>query len=282
MGSVSYGAFLDENNSGLYHCSRSSDKEPLLVNCAGNFVASSTFTTYSAKGRPDYYLMYILAGTLKVEAPDGIINCGTGNFLLFPPEVRYKYTHDTDDELNYMWVHFTGYGVEDAVEKYGISLFPIVNEIKESSGIIARFHNIFDSFAKQDQYRDRELALLLERLFISLARRKDGDNYKSNSLKASLSHIHRFYNTDIKIPELAKIENLSLSRYNTLFKQIMSISPIQYITKLRISSAAELLSATDLPISKISSLVGYRDQHFFSRIFRSVTGKSPSEYRDIC
>ena len=280
MRTVSYAAFVDTDNYGVYHCSRTSDKENLLVNCAGNFVSSSSFTTYSGKGRPDYYLLYVVAGTLRVEFPEGWRTCHSGNFIVFPPNTHYRYVHDGSSELNYLWVHFTGYGVTEAMERYGIALYPLVNEVKESGSVLGRFHNIFDSFSGQDKYRDRELALLLERLFISLARRKNDESEKSNSLRKSLSYIHRSYNSAIKIPELAKIENLSVSRYNTLFKAILGISPIEYITKLRIGSACDLLSATDLSIAEISVLVGYKDPHFFSRIFKSLTGNSPTNYRN--
>ena len=281
MGPTSYSAFVDKNNHGLYNCSRASDEANLIVNCAGNFVTSSAFTTYSSKGRRDYYLMYIVSGRLEVEKNDGWLICKPGNFILFPPKTRYKYVHEGRDNLDYLWVHFTGYGVEDAIKEYGLSVYPKINEIRENSGIISRFNNIFDAFLEQDKYRDRELSLLLERLLILLAKRKDEQSSKSNVLKKSLSHIQSFYNTQIKIPELAKIENLSVSRYNTVFKEILGVSPVEYITKLRVTSACDLLSATDLSITEISILVGYKDPHFFSRVFKSVTGKSPTNYR-IC
>ena len=280
MGPTSYSAFVDKNHHGLYNCSRASDEANLIVNCAGNFVTSSSFSTH-CKGREDYYLIYIVAGTLKVEIDKGWQICRPGNFILFPPKTHYSYVHDSDDKLDYLWVHFTGYGVTDAVNQYGLTVYPEINEIKESNGIILRFQNIFDVFLEQDRFRDRELGLLLERLFIMLAKRKDEQSSRSNMLKKSLSHIQRYYNTQIKIPELAKIENLSVSRYNTVFKEILGLSPVEYITKLRITSACDLLSATDLSVTEISILIGYKDPHFFSRVFKSITGKSPKNYR-IC
>ena len=98
-------------------------------------------------------------------------------------------------------------------------------------------------------------------------------------IKKSISHINAFYNTDLDIPSLARMEGLSTSRYNAIFKQLMNMTPIEYIIKTRIAFACELLSNTELSIKEISVLVGYRDAHFFSRIFRAKTGKSPNEYR---
>ena len=274
MNTLSYASFQDRDNTGIYHCSRCSDEETLLVNCSGSF------STYSAKGRPDYYLMYMISGNLTVDLPDREAILGAGDYIIFPPQTRYRYIHWNSEQMSYMWVHFTGSGVEEALRRYKLSVYPDINEAKESGSALQRFQSIFDAFSRQDEFRDRELALLLERLLISLGRRKSEIADKSNALRRSLTHIHSGYSSPLRIPELAALENLSVSRYNTLFKKIMDKTPTEYITALRISSATELLVGTDLPIASISSMVGYRDPHFFSRIFKSHTGKSPTEYRN--
>ena len=98
-------------------------------------------------------------------------------------------------------------------------------------------------------------------------------------MNKSISYINGNYVQDLRIPELAKMENLSVSRYNSLFKQVTGISPVEYIKKMRLASACELLSATDLPIKTVSAMVGYPDSHFFSRIFKKSLGVSPAFYR---
>ena len=59
----------------------------------------------------------------------------------------------------------------------------------------------------------------------------------------------------------------------------MGMTPMQYITFLRITRAKELLRSTDYSIQEISSMVGYENPLYFSRIFKKQTGYSPSEYR---
>ncbi len=280
MRSIGYSAFDDLYNTNLNNCNRSSDELPLLINCAGNFSTEMAFTTHNKVGRVDYYLLYVISGSLAVELPDGWTICHRGNFVIFPPNIKYIYSHKASDLLEYMFVHFTGSDVEKILALYDFSLYPKTNKLTHDEQIILRFNNIFDGFSKQDVFRDKELSLLLERLFISMARRSKDVSQKENQLRRSIAFINSRYNGNIKIPELARIENLSVSRYNTLFKEIMKLSPTEYITKLRISSARELLSGTDLPIGKVSQLVGYRDPHFFSRIFKATMGVSPIEYKN--
>lgn len=282
MRSISYGAFDDLVNGGINHCNRASDSLPLLINCTGSFSTESAFTTDNRSGRADYYLLYVVGGALRVKLPDGYAVCDKGTFLFFPPGTPYAYSHSGNGTLEYLWVHFTGSDAERILRDYGFSLYPEVNRIKTSENVGARFNNIFSAFAGQDRFRDRELSLLLERLFISLARRLCDGADKDNQLRRSIAYINAKYAGEIRIPELADIESLSVSRYNALFRKIMGIAPSEYITRLRLSTAKELLANTDLSVAKVSRLVGYADPHFFSRIFRANTGLSPSEFRRNC
>ena len=61
---------------------------------------------------------------------------------------------------------------------------------------------------------------------------------------------------------------------------ISKITPIKFITKLRINGAKQLLINTNFDILTISQNVGYTDQFYFSRVFKAQTGLYPSEYRN--
>jgi two-component system, response regulator YesN len=58
-------------------------------------------------------------------------------------------------------------------------------------------------------------------------------------------------------------------------------TPIQYLINLRMDEARRLMVAdSDLDIKQIGEIVGYADPHYFSRIFKSVHGMTPTEYRN--
>ena len=279
MHSLTYHAFEDTKNKSLNKCNRKSSERPLIVNCAGTMLTSAERRTDNAETRVDYYLMYMVSGEMTVHFPTHDAAIGAGNFIIFPPGCRYKYSHPGGTTFEYMWLHFTGSDVEETLKKYSLLLYPMVNVIEPDDTIIMRFQNIFNAFIRNERFRDNELSTLLERLLISLARRVSGEKRHTNFLNKSIAYINNNYVEDIRIPELAKMENLSTSRYNTLFKQVTGVSPINYIKKMRLNAACELLSATDLPIKSISAMVGYPDSHFFSRIFKKSIGVSPAFYR---
>ena len=100
----------------------------------------------------------------------------------------------------------------------------------------------------------------------------------ASKLKESLNFIHRHYSQTISVHDLANLEHLSTSRYCTLFRQHMGISPQNFIIELRLRMATDLMMKTDLSLKQIARMVGYDDQLYFSRLFRSKRGLAPREY----
>ena len=72
---------------------------------------------------------------------------------------------------------------------------------------------------------------------------------------------------------------ISQTYMSKLFRKYADRSYAQYLTELRMEKAKQLMrESSSLFIKDIAQMVGYRDQFYFSRIFRSFTGKSPADY----
>ena len=63
------------------------------------------------------------------------------------------------------------------------------------------------------------------------------------------------------------------------FKKYYDVSPIQYLLRIRIEKAKELLEETNQKVGDIASSVGFSAQQRFNDIFKKNLGVSPSEYR---
>lgn len=74
--------------------------------------------------------------------------------------------------------------------------------------------------------------------------------------------------------------NISPYYFSKLFKEEAGENFIEYLTKVRIAHAKELLRNPALSIKEICILSGYSDPNYFSRIFKKQEGLTPSEYRD--
>jgi transcriptional regulator GlxA family with amidase domain len=98
-------------------------------------------------------------------------------------------------------------------------------------------------------------------------------------LQPVLEFIHANLGRDISRQELARILHLSPTRFHTVFREAMGIAPIDYVTIERIRRARELLVASSLSVREIAEECGFNSPFYFSRMFRSKVGQSPSEYR---
>ncbi len=279
MESLSFRAYQDLRNTPLNYCSCESSERPLVVNCAGRFVTSRPFTTNNRSGRLDYYLMHVISGRLEIPMGGETVIAGSGSAIVFPPNAPYSYTYRAGETLCYQWVHFTGSEARDLLAACGFARLPLVRRMGDGEMVSQCFNTLFQAFTERDEFRDRELSAILDRLLISLGRAVGERAGVRGELSTSLRYMMTAYATEIRIPTLAAMEHLSTPRYNARFKALMGVSPTKYILHLRIGAACELLRNTDFSIKEIAAMCGYHDPYFFSRAFKEYTGHSPRAYR---
>ena len=251
---------------------------PLMVTVASCCNTPIQHMNENKIGRQDYYLTYVLDGQLDVNTPQGRAVAREGDLIIIPPRSPYK-IWCTGSNIGFLCVHFTGYDAEKCLLENGLSLFPQINKLHGSNHLSSRFKSLFDAFAYDDEFMQRELANLLQRIIIEAGRSKKKAMSSGLGLSKSIRYIHENYTQSIKIEDLAKIEAICLTLFNRKFKAETGTTPSKYIINLRMRMAIELLETSSLSIKEISAMVGYSNFNFFTRIFKSFTGKSPTQYR---
>jgi two-component system response regulator YesN len=94
------------------------------------------------------------------------------------------------------------------------------------------------------------------------------------------NYIDKYYFKDIKISVFADKYFLSREYLMKLFKLQFGFGIHEYVQKVRMDKAKELLDDPSLKIQDISEMLGYKDKNYFSKAFRNYYAESPSEYRD--
>jgi transcriptional regulator GlxA family with amidase domain len=92
--------------------------------------------------------------------------------------------------------------------------------------------------------------------------------------------MHQNYTRPLARWEIAEAVGVSGSYLNRLFKQELGLSPWDYLNRFRVGQAKELFRQTHGSVKSISGQVGFKDPKYFSRVFRKLTGLSPSEFRE--
>jgi transcriptional regulator GlxA family with amidase domain len=101
------------------------------------------------------------------------------------------------------------------------------------------------------------------------------DQKIDESVDYMLSHLHQ----SLKMTALAKMVNYSASHFFTIFKRKTGYPPNNYLIRLRMKRACYFLEATNMDVKKIAETLGYKDQFYFSRLFKSVNEVAPTAYR---
>lgn len=93
--------------------------------------------------------------------------------------------------------------------------------------------------------------------------------------------IAKYYsNEETSLNNVAKAVNMSPTHFSTIFKQETGQTFIEFLTEIRMEKARELLRKTSDKTSAIAYIVGYKDPHYFSYLFKKINGVSPKEYRN--
>jgi AraC-like DNA-binding protein/ligand-binding sensor protein len=96
----------------------------------------------------------------------------------------------------------------------------------------------------------------------------------------AMDYIKRNYKKKITLEEVASHVYLSPSYFCLVFKKELKCNFKTYVNRIRIEMSKKLLLDNSIPLTDIASDVGFEDQSYFTKVFRSLTGTSPGKYRE--
>ncbi|TWU57302.1 AraC family transcriptional regulator [Rubripirellula reticaptiva] len=94
-----------------------------------------------------------------------------------------------------------------------------------------------------------------------------------------IEHMHQNYADNLVTAELAVMAGLSQSQFERRFRRAFGASPRQYLMRIRVEHAAEMLLTRSQTVVKVALDCGFYDHAHFSRSFRRIMNATPSEYR---
>lgn len=98
-------------------------------------------------------------------------------------------------------------------------------------------------------------------------------------IKEAIQYIEKHLHEVISMKQVAEHLHLNASYFSVLFKEQTGVTFSDYLTRLRLQKAKELLTTTKMPIWEIAEKVGYSTDKYFIKVFKDNEGVSPRHYR---
>ncbi len=227
----------------------------------------------------DHYLIHCVfqgRGRFETAGQDFELEAGQG-FLIVPGQVTV-YTADLRRPWRYHWVGFSGGDAGNILEECGLSAEQPVFTLRNPE----RARRCLEELEKRFESRANAFSLLSGLYgFFALLRGEEPPDSGSGSrlLDTAVDYMRKNYSYPLTVEAVARRCGVDRSHLFRLFKQHLQLSPQQYLIRLRLNKAEELLQTTSLSVSEVAFSCGFNDLCHFSRLFKRRFGVPPSARR---
>jgi two-component system response regulator YesN len=171
-----------------------------------------------------------------------------------------------------------GYTIKHAYYIYNVSMSFLYNQVEPDETAIDHYEMLLKMFDGAGQMLRHIKSIM--RGYISANTNTVAANLTNKTVNSILQYVNENFYKGISIQSISQKFYVNPNYISQLFKKAVGSNFIEYLVKLRIDYACRLLKESDYAIQTISEKVGYNDYFYFTRAFKKMTGKTPSEYRN--
>lgn len=258
-------------------------------------------------------LLFIVNGACVIELGAEKFILNEGDVFFIPPRTEYQRKPLKDTPCKFIYLHFTTEGepisvsfeeakkalLDDAVKSTALQdtkklsnlpphlyLMQKTTEKERLSEVYGFLCGIIEIYQTNPNNAPLLTALRLTEFLSTLSLIPSSEVFANttdsklpNLLRNALSLVQQSYDKKLSTEELAAYCHISPQHLIRLFKNHLGVTPLQYITKNKMSSAIEMLRQSELSIKEIAYALGYDTPSYFTRLFTKEIGSSPSEIR---
>ncbi|MBE6569238.1 MAG: AraC family transcriptional regulator [Ruminococcaceae bacterium] len=262
------------------------DNKPLSVTAAGNYKAQNTPVTLMERPgkREDYQIYYVADGLIHYfDEYDQEFLLDKGHLLIIRPGEKEKCVLHAEEQPEAYWVRFTGRDADNLLERYQFSKGTNVYYIGTSSDYQWIFGQMIRELQLMRDNYEEMLTLDLRQLFLISSRYLQERNRVGETILDEVEEAARYfsenYTKPISVEDYARERGITANWLTQNFRKITKYTPLQYIIRLRMTYAKNLIDNTKCTVEQIAAAVGYDNPLYFSRLFKKHTGMTTSEYK---
>lgn len=232
-----------------------------------------------------YVFQYTLEGSGIFETPDTIYTMSKGKaFFITLPEDNSYYLPEPSNPENYwtlFYINFRGPAVEPFFRRIRELNGPVIS-IELESPVIQLFFELYEALKNGKKLERYEGSEWLYQFLISLLRHVEfpSDKKRSPHVEASIDWMQTHYAQQLNLEDMSREIGVTFSHLSRQFYKEQGVTPIQYLTYIRLQHAMHLLLNTDITIQKIADECGFSCGNYFAKVFKKVLHTTPAQYRN--
>lgn len=238
--------------------------------------------SYGPALRSGYLIHYVISGKGIFKTRGRIYRLQAGDAFLICPRILVYYEADQKNPWTYTWIGFQGVKIPEYLNRTSLMDIPVFHYGRDDC--IRLCHEKMYEANQLPENKDLLMTSILYEYLFMLAQKFPREHISPEEKKNAyveevLKYIESDYAQNIGVNDIADKLNIDRSYLFRLFKAVTGTSLKNYLLNYRMKKACDLLTHTDYPVSVIARSVGYEDALYFSRLFRSKRGISPTLYR---
>ena len=220
-----------------------------------------------------FQLIYVLNGRAEFVFNNTVMINSPGTIVLLPAGKCENYMAKIIEDEDCIAVFFT----TDKNTKNKLYSRNFFNNVNITS-LFEKIHQIW--LKKETGYYNKSLSIFYDILFeIEKTSSKYMPTKNTDKINNAVYYIHEHYTEqDFEYNKLHTLCNISYTYFKKLFVARFGTTPSNYIKSLKIQRACDLLLAKEFSVTEIAQICGFSDVYYFSKIFKSCKGVSPSQY----
>lgn len=239
---------------------------------------------HETKSKAEYALWIITSGSLTIDYASEHYDLSKGDVFFFYPQVLYHST--STNGCSFHFIHFDAVLGNNCQALHFYHFDGYYPAGKTDSSLSSLISSVASTHKKEpfSEWEIHGSLILYLSNIMKMKYQEDGDDAISihNSAMARLQpvliYINHHLSEPIYIQELAASINLSEKYFITFFKKTMGITPIQFITQVKMKKALEYLHEQNYSVKEVASMVGYTDIYTFSKVFKRIYGVAPTKF----
>lgn len=237
-----------------------------------------------ANGDWAFTLLFCLDGVGTVELTQGKQRMNRGTFALLRPFEFHAYEAEARQPWSYYWIHFHGTMAQQYYDLLTNGGKNIYHAVDSDQRFVEAFEKILNIYRDGQAYKilvqaSAAMHQLLGDLYGLVCNPGGPQESPRARIERTIMMMGNNLSMRVSIHELAVIANMSHAYYTQQFRTHTGETPRVYFNKMKIAKACEYLEETGNKVENIAHLVGYEDSFYFCRLFKRITGKTPTLYR---